>query len=77
MKHSQQDEIDFALWLSCTCDTLGKVNFSISDWRSVSQLCGATVSHRGEDAAALTLIGTDWARCFSSVACDPQTSGSA
>lgn len=30
------------------------------------QLCGATVSRRGEDAAALTLIVTDWARCFSS-----------
>ncbi len=51
---SLQDEIDFALWLSCTCDTLGNVNFSISDWRSVSQLCDAAVSHRGEDAAALT-----------------------
>lgn len=76
MKHSRQDEIDFALWLSCTCDTLGKVNFSIGDCRPVSQLCGAKVSHRSEDAAALTLIEADWARCFSSVACDPQTSGS-
>ncbi len=52
---SLQDEIDFALWLSCTCDTLCNVNFSIGDWRSVSQLCDAAVSHRGEDAAALKL----------------------
>lgn len=33
---------------------------------AVCQLCCATVSCRGEDAAVLTLIVTDWARCFSS-----------
>ncbi len=42
---SLQDEIDFALWLSCTCDTLGNVNFSISDWRSVFPGCAMRRCH--------------------------------
>lgn len=50
------------LILHCDCHVL--VTCSVK--YSVSQLCCATVSSRGEDAAALTLIATDWARCFSS-----------